>query len=73
MSNLITRMCLLHKLFNNMCFVFPAWAFDDVMIFEYLKIKNYLKNEKSFRSEIKNIFPCFTSAILDIQNKLAKM
>ena len=32
-----------------MCFVFHASAFDDVMIFEYL-------NEKSFQSEIKNIF-----------------
>ena len=24
---------------------------------------DYLKNEKSFRSEIKNILPCFTSAL----------
>ena len=37
MPNLITRLCLLPKLFNNMCFVFHARAFDDVMIFEYLK------------------------------------
>ena len=36
--NLITGLCLLPKLFNNMCFVFHAWAFNDVMIFEYLKI-----------------------------------
>ena len=36
-----------------MCFVFHAWAFDDVMICEYLKI---LKNEKSFRSQIKTCF-----------------
>ena len=37
--NFNTRLCLLPKLFNNMCFVFHDWAFDDVMIFEYLKIK----------------------------------
>ena len=24
---------------------------------------DYLKNEKSFRSEIKSIFPCFESAL----------
>ena len=24
--------CLLSQLFNNMCFVFHAWAFDDIMI-----------------------------------------
>ena len=41
-----------------MCFVFHAWAFDDVMIFEYAKMFkfDYLKNEKSFRSEVKSIF-----------------
>ena len=32
-----TRMCLLPKLFSKMRFVFHAWAFDDVMTFEYLK------------------------------------
>ena len=35
--NLITRLCLLRKLFNDMCFEFHAWAFDDAMIFEYLE------------------------------------
>ena len=35
--NLITRLPLHHKLFNNMCFVFHAWAFGDVLIFEYVK------------------------------------
>ena len=46
-------MCLLPKFFNNMCFVFHAEAFDYVMAFEYLKSLrfDYLKNEKSFRSE----------------------
>ena len=38
--------------------MFHASAFDDVMIFEYLKCLkvDYLKNEKSFQSEIKSIF-----------------
>ena len=42
-----------------------AWAFDDVIAFEYFeKLKfYYLKNEKSFWSEIKNIFRCFTSVL----------
>ena len=53
-----------------MCFVFHAWAYDDVMNLKF----DYLKNEKSIRSEMKNIFPCFTSALfLDMQNKFAKM
>ena len=41
--------------------MFYAYAFNDVMTFEYLKIKKifYLTNKKSFRTEIKNIFPCF--------------
>ena len=38
-----------------MCFAFHAWVFDDVMISKKLKF-DYLKNEKSFRSKIKNIF-----------------
>ena len=48
-----------------MCFVFDAWAFDgrhDIWMSENLKF-DYFKNEKSFRSEIKNIFHCFTSAL----------
>ena len=48
-----------------MCLVFRAWVFDDIITFEYLeKLKfEYLKNEKSFWSEIKNIFPCVKSAL----------
>ena len=37
------------------------WWRHDIWILEKLKLY-YLKNEKSFWSEIKNIFPCFTSA-----------
>ena len=38
--NFMTRLCLLPKLFRKMSFVFHAQAsaFDDAMIFEYLKI-----------------------------------
>ena len=36
--NFITRLCLLPKLFSEICFVFHAWEFDDVMTFGYLKI-----------------------------------
>ena len=35
--NLITRLCLFLKFFSKMCLVFHAWAFDDVITFEYLK------------------------------------
>ena len=35
--NFITRLRLLPKLLTNMCLVFHAWAFDDVMISEYLE------------------------------------
>ena len=48
-----------------------CFVFDNVMTFEYLKIKNlisYLKNKKSLQSEIK-----IKCSLLDIQNKLAKM
>ena len=38
-----------------------------VMTLWHLNIENlkfdYLKNEKSFQSEIENIFPCLTSAL----------
>ena len=36
---------------------------------------DFLENEKSFWSEIKNIFPNFLSAVLylDLKNKLAKI
>ena len=33
----MTRFCLLPKLFSEMCLVFYAWAFDDVITFEYLR------------------------------------
>ena len=38
------------------------WWRHNIWISEKLKF-DYLKNEKSFRGEIKNIFPCFTSAL----------
>ena len=38
------------------------WWRHDIWISEKLKF-DYLKNEKSFRSEVKNIFPCFTNAL----------
>ena len=57
--------------------MFHAWAFRDIMTFiKYLKkLKfNYLKNRKSFWSEIKNFFSLFHKCSpLDLQNKLAKM
>ena len=54
-----------------MCFLFHAWAFDDFGIWISEKLKfGYLKNEKSFLNEIKNIFYGFP---LDLQNKLSKM
>ena len=71
----ITGLCLLYKLFGKICFVFHAWAFDNIMTFEYLKsqiliisrMKKLLKwNEKRFSLFHKCSF-------LDIQNKLAKM
>ena len=42
----------------------------DIRISEMIKF-DYLKNEKSFRSEVKNMFPCFISALL--QNKLTQI
>ena len=39
------------------------WCRHDIWISKMLKV-HYLKNEKSFRSEIKSIFPCFASALL---------
>ena len=38
------------------------WWRHDTWISENLKF-DYLKNEKSFQSEIKNISPCFTSPL----------
>ena len=37
-------------LFNKMCFVFHAQAFDDVMAFEYLEIQNLIisRTERAF-------------------------
>ena len=39
-----------------------VWWRHDIRIPEKLKV-NYLKNEKSYWSEIKNIFLCFTSTL----------
>ena len=69
----ITRLCLLPKIFNKMCFVFQALSFDDILISEKLKF-HYLNNKDNFRSEINNIFSLFLKcSLLDIANKLAKM
>ena len=38
------------------------WWHHDIWISKMLKI-DYLKNKKSFRSEIKSIFSCFASAL----------
>ena len=38
------------------------WWRHDILIFEKLK-SDYLKNKKSFRSEIKNFFTYFKSAL----------
>ena len=38
------------------------WWRHDIWISKMLKV-DYLKNEKSFRSGIKSIFPCFASAL----------
>ena len=56
------RLCLLPKLFSKMYFLLYAKAFDDIMKFEYLKL-GFLKNKRSFGSEIKIIFPSFTSIL----------
>ena len=39
-----------------------VWWRHDIWISENLKF-DYLKNKRSFRSKIKNIFPCFTSPL----------
>ena len=43
-----------------------------IWIHQKLKI-DYLKKEKGFQSEIKDIFPFSRNALLDIQNKSLKM
>ena len=35
--NFITKLCLLPRLLK-LCFVFHAWAFDDIVTFQYPKI-----------------------------------
>ena len=62
--NFINRLCLLPKLFNKMFRVscLGIWWRHDVWISENLKF-DYLKNENSFGSETKNIFPCSTSTL----------
>ena len=44
------------------------WSYIHGMV-----IYSYLKNEKSFPAEIKNILPCFISSFLGIKNRLVKM
>ena len=65
-SNFINRLCLLPQLFSEMYFLFYAQAFDDAIKFENTKILkfDFLQNEKSFQSKIKNIFPSLTSAFV---------
>ena len=71
--NFVIRMCLLLQLFSKMRFVFHAWAIDDAMTFEYPKSQNLIYSRtKSFQSDIEDIFPFFTSALLQTY-KLSKM
>ena len=65
-------MSLLPKLFSKMCFVFHDLAIDDVMTFAEKLKSDYLKNQKSFQSEIKKFF-FQKSPLLDKQNKIGKM
>ena len=61
--NFINRLCLLPRLFSKLHFLRHAQAFDDVTkLSEILKL-DFLENEKSFRSETKNIIPSFTSVL----------
>ena len=55
--NFITKLCFTPKLFNNMFRVscLGIWWRHDIWISEKLE-SDYLKNEKSFWSEIKNTF-----------------
>ena len=41
------------KLFNKICFMFYAWAFDDVMRFEYLKNYNLIISRMKTAFEVK--------------------
>ena len=77
LGNFFINLVTLHKLakfhYQTVCtsevirlYVFRVsclgtWWRHDISISEKLKF-DYLKNKKSFRSEIKNIFPCFKSA-----------
>ena len=69
--NFITRLCLLPKLFSKMCFVFHAWAFNDVMPFEYLKSQNLIisRTKRAFR----HFSLIHKWSLLDIQTKIGKM
>ena len=57
-SNFITRLCLLPKLFNKMCFVLYAQAFDEVIIIEYLKNENLIisRTKRAFELKQKTFF-----------------
>ena len=59
-TDFINRLCLLLKLLSKTCFLFYAYAFDDIM--KFLKF-DFPENKKRFWSEIKNIFPSFTSVL----------
>ena len=57
-ANFINRLWLQTKLFGRVYFLFPTWAFDEIMKFEMSETLKFgfLDNEKSFWGEIKNIF-----------------
>ena len=66
---MFTSQVIQQNVFHILCL--SIWWRHDIWISEKLKL-DYLKNEKSFRGEIKNILPCFTSDLLDIKKQIIK-
>ena len=62
--NFITKLCLLPNLSVKYasCFSLGIWWRHNIWIFKQLKF-DFAKKENSFRSEIKNTFPCFTGPL----------
>ena len=55
--------CVYFPIYSVKCVSWQGiWWCHKIWIFVKLKF-DYLKNEKSFQSEIKNLFPRFTSAL----------